>query len=137
MVSPYQHGFLAARSTTTNLLTLTSFIHKWFVLNRQEDVVYTDFKKTFDSVNHTLLLTKLEKYGFPALLVFWLNSYLSERTQHVLFKPSLSSEIKATSSVPQGSHLRPLLFLLFINDLPQVINHSKILIFADDVKLPL
>jgi len=101
----------------------------------QTDVVYTDFSKAFDSVNHCLLLHKLNLIGFPYNLLIWLSDYLTNRTQNVVFKSAISRPVLVTSGVPQGSHLGPLLFNLFINDLPSVILHSNILMYADDVKL--
>jgi len=100
----------------------------------QTDVMYTDFSKAFDSVNHSLLLFKLNQLGFPCNLLTWISSYLNGRTQKVIFKNAASKLIYVTSGVPQGSHLGPLLFTLFINDLPSIITHSRVLMYADDVK---
>ena len=73
--------------------------------------------------------------GFNTNLVKWISSYLQNRSQLVLFEGYLSKTINVPSGVPQGSHLGPVLFLLFINDLPNSINYSKLLMYADDVKL--
>jgi len=82
LISPCQHGFVKRRSTTTNLLELTSFV--------LDDVIYTDFSKAFDSVNHSHLLFKLDQLGFPNNLLTWISSYLNGRSQRVLFKNAVS-----------------------------------------------
>lgn len=134
-ISPHQHGFTSGRSTITNLLTFCALVIEGFAKGFQTDVIYTDLKKAFDKVVISLLLMKCAKFGFSEKLCNWLKSYLTNRSQRVCFGSSLSDEFSVLSGVPQGSHLGPLLFLIFINDLPQVIKYSKILMFADDVKL--
>ena len=133
--SPYQHGFLPGKSTITNLLLFTSDIFANFHSMLQTDVIYTDFSKAFDVVNHRLLLLKLKLIGFPDIFIRWIRSYLCGRTQKVVYNSCFSETISVTSGVPQGSHLGPLLFLIFINDLPTVIENCSILLYADDVKI--
>jgi len=74
LISPCQHGFVKGRSTTTNLLELTSFVIDGFNKKWQTDVIYTDFSKAFDSVNHFLLLFKLDKLAFPNNRLTWISS---------------------------------------------------------------
>lgn len=135
ILSPHQHGFRKFCSTITNVLELTTNINEGFRDRMQTDVIYTDFSKAFDKVNHELLLYKLNSMGFSNSLVIWLKCYLTKRSQRVKFKNAISKNIEVFSGVPQGSHLGPVLFTLFINDLPSVIQHSKVLMYADDVKI--
>jgi len=116
-------------------LELTSFVISGLRKNRQADVAYSDFSKAFDSVRHPILVQKLDLLGFPGDLLRWIFCYLNDWTQRVIFENSFSSLIRATSGVPQGSHLGPLLFTLLINDLPLVLTKSRVLMYADDVKL--
>ena len=98
------------------------------------DVIYVDFRKTFDSVPHNELLVKLWNMGITGILWKWFESYLSNRSQCVSINNSLSNCLPVLSGVPQGSILGPLLFLVYINDLPSVISSSNTFIFADDTK---
>ena len=99
------------------------------------DCVYTDMSKAFDRINVSLLIAKLTWQGFNDPLLSWLKSYLSKRKQFVLINGIKSRCIDAVSGVPQGSHLGPVLFSLFVNDIVNVIHSSEILLFADDVKI--
>ena len=91
--------------------------------------------KAFDKVNHELLINKLRRFGFKTNLLNWFQSYLYHRRQQVTVLGSTSSSLPVTSGVPQGSILGPILFLLYVNDLPDAVSSSTIATFADDTKL--
>jgi len=130
-----QHGFMKDRSTSTNLCTYVSFLVDNVVSGSAVDSIYTDFSRAFDSVNVPLLIRKLKHYGVRGKLLEWFSSMLTGRTQRVIVNGCLSEIIYVDSGVGQGSHLGPILFLIFINDIGDVIRNAEFLLFADDLKL--
>ena len=101
------------------------------------DVIYFDFAKAFDSVNHDIILHKLKNnFNIDGTLLKFLANYLSGRNQKVVIGNEISENKKVTSGVPQGSILGPILFVLFINDMPSGIsNKTNITLYADDTKI--
>ena len=102
--------------------------------HRQTDVIVMDFAKAFDKVPHKRLLYKLDFYGIRGSTRKWINSWLSEHSQKVVLDGRTSDPVPVLSGVPQGSVLGPVLFLIFINDLPDNIR-SSVRLFADDCVL--
>ena len=98
------------------------------------DCIYMDFMKAFDTVPHRRLLSKLRSYGFTDSMVNWVEAFITGRTQYVRIDGVVSEEKTVISGVPQGSVLGPFLFLIYVNDMPEVIR-SRLFLFADDNKV--
>ena len=136
LFSPKQFGFLAGRSTVLQLLKVLDIWTKILDQGGCIDVIYCDFMKAFDKVPHRRLLYKLEKYGITGNTLGWIESFLFDRTQLVTINNEKSGRAPVTSGIPQGSVLGPLLFVIYINDLPEVVDKdSYVFLFADDTKV--
>ena len=133
-ISPRQFGFLRKRSTLQQLLIFLNTLYNSFTDNTSTDVIYLDFKKAFDSVAHNELLVKLWEFGITGNLWKWFRAYLGHRRQCVSLNGCTSNTLPVISGVPQGSILGPILFLVFVNDLPSSVFSSTLYLFADDTK---
>ena len=131
-----QHGFVKKRSVMSNMLQFLNRIYKALDENPHEIIAfYAEFSKAFDKVPHKLLLRKLSDIGVGGCLLEIIYDYLRNRRQFVRVDFYTSTVLEITSGVPQGSLLGPLLFCVFINDLPEVLRFSDPSIFADDLKI--
>ena len=131
ILSDRQHGFRAKRSCETQLIDFTQEIAKHLDDGQQVDAVVMDFSKAFDKVAHNRLLWKLEEYGVERRTLCWIRHFLRDRSQCVVVDGKRSDPAPVTSGVPQGSVIGPILFLVYINDLPDCVS-SSIRLFADD-----
>ena len=130
-----QSGFRSLHSTVSALLDMTN---DWcFNIDRGmvNGVLFLDLKKAFDTVDHKILLKKLEFYGFEGITLHWFQSYLADRQQVCCVNGVVSSTKTISCGVPQGSILGPLLFLIYDNDMPKCLGYGTARLFADDTNL--
>ena len=131
VLSDTQYGFRKNRSCEAQLVLTVNDFAKSLNQSKQLDTILLDFSKAFDKVDHRKLLIKLDHYGVRGQMNRWVKSFLENRTQRVLVRGKQSSQAPVKSGVPQGTVLGPLLFLIYINDMPERVS-SNIRLFADD-----
>ena len=131
LLSDSQHGFRRKRSCESQLLLFVDELAQSMCSGKQVDVAVMDFSKAFDVVPHQRLLNKLNFYGIRGNALKWIEAFLTGRTQQVVVDGEMSDIAPVTSGVPQGSVLGPILFLTFINDMPETVS-SRCRLFADD-----
>ena len=132
-----QHGFVPEKSCTTQMVVYLESLCLSINANIRTDVVYFDFAKAFDSVNHDIILHKLKThFGINGTLLKFIMNYLKDRKQRVVIGGTQSDFTIVQSGVPQGSILGPLFFVIFINDMfEHVSDGTEIALYADDTKI--
>ena len=130
-----QYGFRAGRSCEYALLNAQNTISNSLSKNQVSLLLLLDFSKAFDMVEHNILLRKLSHYGIRGNTYNWMKSYLSNRKQYVSTNGENSSLTQIKYGVPQGSILGPLLFIIYINDIPNICKIAKFILYADDANI--
>ena len=135
LISDCQYGFRPGCSTASALLELIEDISTSLDNKKVTVGVFIALKKAFDTIDHGLLIRKLEHYGIRGKANDWLNSYLQGREQFVQVDEHRSNLLNITCGVPQGSVLGPKLFIMYINDICNVSKLLKFILFADDTNI--
>ena len=134
LISEKQYGFMHGRSTISQLLRILDTWTEDLDQGKIIEVIYMDIKKAFDTVPHSHLIIKLQNYGICPSIISWIKSFITGRQQYVQLEGIKSNKLQVISGIPQGSVIGPMLFILFINDLPSELQSSAYM-FADDTKL--
>ena len=132
IISPNQFGFLKGKSTADAVNSLTQYLYDCLELRQIAITILIDFKKAFDTINHSILLRKLNSYGIRGAPLNFVCSFLSNRSCSVKIGNTVSNPSPISIGLPQGSILSPLLFLFYINDLPNIVNNIHTILYADD-----
>ena len=135
ILSDSQFGFRKKHSTSLALIHLMNMLSTSIDNGKPTIGVFLDLSKAFDTLDHNILVSKLECYGIRGLCLDWIKSYLTNRKQFVQFNDSASTEQIITCGVPQGSILGPLFFILYINDFPKIFELANSMLFADDTSI--
>ena len=135
LISMNQSGFRPLHSTSTGRINITDDWLNSFDNGKMVGVVMLDLTKAFDTVDLTILIQKLKYYGVDDNDINWLNSYLTCRTHYTSIRGHDSSPLPISCGIPQGSIIGPLMFIIYINDLPLHVSHCEVSMYADDTAL--
>ena len=135
ILSPTQFGFRTGMSTVDAIVHFTEYIYD-ALNNKQSTInVFIDYSKAFDTINHDILIRKLDRYGVPGTALEFIKSYLNNRKQFVYINGAYSAELTTNISIPPGSVLGPLLYLVYVDEIQNLSQNFTVTSFADNCTL--